>query len=147
MASCEFWLDSIAYFLPAGRRLGPAALLPAFYLAFRFPSKTLHGVADEPKASGKELERFSTPVLSIYLISTVRHYSSTDCSLTGRWRTPYSAEGVGARFRTAQESAQVGTGNEHLHRSLRCRARRGISLFPRRVVGPLSARLSGLCRE
>src|SRR6266567_9035215 len=41
MANCEFWLDSIAYFLPAGRRLGPAALLPAFYFAFRFQSKTL----------------------------------------------------------------------------------------------------------
>ena len=38
-ASCEFWLDSIAYFLPAGRRLGPAALLPAFLLPFSFSVK------------------------------------------------------------------------------------------------------------
>src|SRR5882724_3909160 len=59
-ASCEFWLDSIAYFLPAGRRLGSAALLPAFTSLFVFSQKRSHEVADEPKASGKELERFST---------------------------------------------------------------------------------------
>src|SRR5713226_2126171 len=86
--------------------LPPSCLL--FTSLFVFSQKRSHEVADEPKASGKELERFSTRVLSICLIGTLRHYSFTDCSLTGRWRAPYSPDGVGARFRTAQESAQVG---------------------------------------
>src|ERR1700675_2234292 len=70
-----------------------------FTSLFVFSQKGSHEVADEPKASGKELGRFSTRVLSICLIGTLRHYSFTDCSLTGRWQTPYSSDGVGARFR------------------------------------------------
>src|SRR5882672_8471649 len=77
--------------------LPPSCLL--FTSPFVFSQKRSHEVADEPKASGKELERFSTRVLSIFLIRTLRHYSFIDCGLTGRWRTPYSPEGVGARSR------------------------------------------------
>src|SRR5882672_3702824 len=71
--------------------LPPSCLL--FTSLFVFSQKRSHEVADEPKASGEGLERLSTRVLPICLIGTLRQYSFTDCSLTGRWRTPHSPEG------------------------------------------------------